>query len=705
MPVFSEVSIAGPYVPNGSTTSFPFGFKATAADEVVAVDQDGAVISPALYSITLDDDEGGALDFSVAPQLADYSQIYVVGDPALTQPSDFDNTGPSFNPAALTRALDRAAVRDLKQQRQIDRTVRVPFGELGFTIAGVASRANKFAAFDDSGNMVPVAGAVAVAPFSANIGDDDGAGGSLWTTVAGFIAHLRSSLGASIVRFITPEPGAIARTILSRFLETRSVTDWGVTGDGSAADLIRINAALSECPANWTLVFPPKVYLLNGTALCNRSNLNIRGYGAELKAKDNTVFEHVFYADTQSKLSVRGLIFNANRANRTAGQNIRYMGAAFRLPTDCEFVDCVGTNAVGYASIPGVGLSIGGGLRSFVRRSFGLSCGGSSGTDAADGIYVSGDYCGIIDCGGKDCTDTGAVIENSNYSFIDGFFADTCNAIAAITNVTDFDKRGNWMRRVGGKDWNSSVTGGIQIGCPASAITLGKLIDTRVEASTDVVTGGKGTGPAINVRKGNAGSGGVDGLDIDVVINGASTQGILIAGLNVRVKAQVRGTTAACVQFQDGSTGEVYSSTLIGGSFGVVGNGNANIRLGGGMTVLGAGTQSYNYYAFSTSTISGDLGDSTGASVNRIGKDGGATNTVVRVSSVAFEMNGVQVLGPRMAAVPDAAAMTYVAPSGGATIDTQCRASLAQLAADVTSIRTATNTALARLRTTGQIAP
>lgn len=624
--------------------------------------------------------------------------------------------GIAGNAAAQENQLDdmvmatqdvRADVDDVRQ-----RAIVVPPGESGGTLPARNDMIGKFPSVNADGDWYAALGTGADGALRAELGTgdgslvgaDDGAAGSLWTSIKGFINYLRSSAGANIVRFITPEPGAIVRTILARLLETRSVSDWGVTGDGSAADLIRINAALSECPVGWTLVFPPKVYLTNGQVTCNRGDINIRGYGAALKAKDGTSFEYVFYSDTQSRVKIHGLTFDANKAGRSAGQNVRFVGAYLRFPTDCELVNCIGQNALGYASVPGFGLGVGGGTRTYADRCYAESCGGSSGTDAADGIYFSGDFVGISNSRAKDCTDTGAVIENSNYSFIDGFFSDTCNAIAAITNVTNFDKRGNRMRGVSGKDWNSAVTGGIQIGCPSSAVTTGKLIDTRVEAITDVVTGGKGTGPAINVRKGNAASGGVDGLDIDVVVNGASTQAVLVSGLNVRVKARVRGTGAACVQFQDGSSGEVFSSTLIGGSFGVIAQGNATVRVNGN-TVVGNGTQTYNYYAFNTSTISGNLGDSSGASINRIAKDGGATLSVTRQDSIVFEMNGVQVLGARMAAVPDAAAMTYVAPSGGTTVDTECRASLAQLAADVTSIRTATNTHLARSRSTGQIAP
>lgn len=63
-----------------------------------------------------------------------------------------------------------------------------------------------------------------------------------------------------------------------------------------------------------------------------------------------------------------------------------------------------------------------------------------------------------------------------------------------------------------------------------------------------------------------------------------------------------------------------------------------------------------------------------------------------------------QVVGAQGAAVADAAAATYVAPSGGATQDAEARTALAQLAVDVSSIRTSNNTHLARNRAHGLIA-
>ncbi|WP_283419245.1 hypothetical protein [Sphingopyxis sp. Geo48] len=188
MPVSTETSIAGPYYPNGSTVDFPFAFKASSAGEVVAWDGDGNLISTALYTVTLDDDEGGMLTFGTAPESADYPVIYVVSDPNLTQTANFDNAGPSFNPAALTRAIDRAAIRDLKQQREIDRGFRVPFGETGFVLPLAADRANKFLSFLPSGAPL----------LSAGTGADIGLRTDLASTSGAALVSFRRAAGANL---------------------------------------------------------------------------------------------------------------------------------------------------------------------------------------------------------------------------------------------------------------------------------------------------------------------------------------------------------------------------------------------------------------------------------------------------------------------------------------------------------------------------
>lgn len=234
MPVSSENSVTGPYYPNGSTTSFAFNFKATAANEVVAMDQAGATISPALYSVTLDDDEGGELTFSVAPLAADYDAIYVVSNPALTQPSDFDNTGPSFNPAALTRALDRAAARDLKQQREIDRSLRVAFGDVPSELPTLDDLAGKFLGVNAERQFYAAPGTGNDSAFRGEMADRN-----IGPTLIGVGPHGRSLRG--------------------QIEERHNVRDFGAFGDNVARPLSTFYGSLAAAQAE----FPAATSLSN----------------------------------------------------------------------------------------------------------------------------------------------------------------------------------------------------------------------------------------------------------------------------------------------------------------------------------------------------------------------------------------------------------------------------------------------------------
>lgn len=103
---------------------------------------------------------------------------------------------------------------------------------------------------------------------SALVGADDGASGSLWTTVAGFIAFLLSSLGSSVIGFIQSGVGAIWRSVMDKLRETVSVADYMT--DAQRADILTgtptldiapaIQAAINAAGQNANLIYPDGVY-------------------------------------------------------------------------------------------------------------------------------------------------------------------------------------------------------------------------------------------------------------------------------------------------------------------------------------------------------------------------------------------------------------------------------------------------------------
>ncbi|MDP5279902.1 hypothetical protein Q9Q95_13285 [Sphingomonas sp. DG1-23] len=142
MTVTVETTIAGPYSPNGATTTFGFAFKAMTVTEIsvyrggVAPEQ---LVSPALYDVALDANEGGTVTFTIPPATGS-GEIYIVSAPSFQQQASFPGGEVPFTPKAMNTQLDRAAVRDLHLLSRVGRAVQTPFDEVGFTLPKRADR-------------------------------------------------------------------------------------------------------------------------------------------------------------------------------------------------------------------------------------------------------------------------------------------------------------------------------------------------------------------------------------------------------------------------------------------------------------------------------------------------------------------------------------------------------------------------------------
>lgn len=120
MPFSSETIVAGPYTPNGVTTTFAYSFRGLSEDEIEVVVVDGSGVETVLsgYDTPGLPSDGGNVVFAVAPSYVGQS-LYVRAKPRLTQELDFENQG-DFSPSVLNEAFDRAAMQVLWIKLQLD---------------------------------------------------------------------------------------------------------------------------------------------------------------------------------------------------------------------------------------------------------------------------------------------------------------------------------------------------------------------------------------------------------------------------------------------------------------------------------------------------------------------------------------------------------------------------------------------------------
>lgn len=159
MTVTAQSTLAGPFVPNGVTTAFPFTFKAASTSEVAVLrllSGVWSVVDPSLYSVSLGTAEGGTVTLAAAPALAS-GDLYIVSDPSFAQEVSFGAEGP-FTPRSLNGALDKAAIRDLVLKDRTDRSIRAPRGEAMDDLPSAVTRAGKFLAFDSVGDPLATSG-------------------------------------------------------------------------------------------------------------------------------------------------------------------------------------------------------------------------------------------------------------------------------------------------------------------------------------------------------------------------------------------------------------------------------------------------------------------------------------------------------------------------------------------------------------------
>lgn len=587
------------YTASGSSDTFAYPFRILSSADLLVYVDDVLQTLTTDYTVTgVDEEDGGNVVFTTDPAAGAAVVIMRDMDYGRTE-FDYQVSG-SFRAETINRDLDSLA---LQIQQLAEKISRAPLLSISTTIADLA---------------LPSPGAGEFIRWNAG-------GTALETAPAVY------DLGT----FLQSGTGAVERTANAKMGDTIDGRDFGVVGNGVADDTAAITAALAATPEYGTLRLSG-VCVISDTITIPRDNITITGT-AKLVAKANTSFEYMMLATSRSKVVYEKLEFDANQVNRVGVQAHRFMGAGFISCTDSEIINCKARNTLGYSGIPAVGLfAAGGGIRC---KLFGCTledCGGTSGTNASDGIFTSGWNNLISHCVAVNCTDTAFVIESSNFSIIEGCTSSNCAAGGAITNATADACYGNQINGLSVYNWDASNTGGIQIGVPTA--TAGDLINTVLSGVAMYAETGlsKGDGAAINIR--NAGSGKARGVTIVApAIRGSRNQGVLVDGEEVTISSpRIRGTTDACIQFQSGTDHVVNGGLLRGGSFGVASNGSSEVQV---QCVTFKSTVGTSVYAFGTSTIDALMNIIKSPSVARYGKDGGATLNVVTAEGNNLSIN------------------------------------------------------------------
>lgn len=228
------------YVGNGVTTVFAYNCQVLQPSDL-NVYVNGVAVTSGITKGGIGSLTGGTVTFTTAP--ANGTQVILEREVVLERTTDYQQNGdflarvvnPDFNRIWMAlQQLLTGVTRSLK----FPKTDVAPITEL----PGAAARADKLLSFDSLGNPVVIAPAaqsatalqtlLALVTGASMIGANDNAGGSVFTTVAGFIAKILSNLGSSIVGFIQSGTGASSRTAQDKMREWVSILDFGGIADG-----------------------------------------------------------------------------------------------------------------------------------------------------------------------------------------------------------------------------------------------------------------------------------------------------------------------------------------------------------------------------------------------------------------------------------------------------------------------------------------
>ena len=169
MTISSTTRKAGPFLGNGSATTFDFAYKVFDREDVVATlavvatGAETALVLDTHYSVALNSDQnndpGGTVTYPISGSaMASTHRLTLTSDIDELQSTDIQNAG-GFYPEVIEDAIDRVTALVQQHREKLDRTLKAPVSEttLG-DLPTAVDRAGLFLAFDGTGAPTTASG-------------------------------------------------------------------------------------------------------------------------------------------------------------------------------------------------------------------------------------------------------------------------------------------------------------------------------------------------------------------------------------------------------------------------------------------------------------------------------------------------------------------------------------------------------------------
>lgn len=169
MTINNGIRTAGPFIGNGTVSTFSFAFKVFQASDLFVARQTtstGAQTTLALttdYTVSLNVDQdntpGGTITL-VAGALAIGYTLVITSSIVNLQPTSLTNQG-GFYPEVINDSLDRATIQIQQVASSVSRSLVAPVSDgdaINLSLPSAVNRANKYLSFDSSGRPVAALG-------------------------------------------------------------------------------------------------------------------------------------------------------------------------------------------------------------------------------------------------------------------------------------------------------------------------------------------------------------------------------------------------------------------------------------------------------------------------------------------------------------------------------------------------------------------